>query len=109
MCHLFQGRIGAVAPWVDGCHIGAHLAKLHGAAEIGATIMVRGKGFIYLGYQITVELNYMPDRYLSAEGMRNWAQLKKLENERHSLERKIMELTKKLSEVEEEIHKLGGL
>ncbi|MBO3802587.1 MAG: hypothetical protein JTT11_01725 [Candidatus Brockarchaeota archaeon] len=51
----------------------------------------------------------MPDRYLSAEGMRNWAQLKKLENERHNLEKRIMELTKKLQKVEAEIHKLGGL
>jgi prefoldin subunit 5 len=51
----------------------------------------------------------MPQRYLSAEGMRNWARLKKLENERHDLEKKIIELTKRLKDVEEEIHKLGGI
>ncbi|MGQ9513913.1 MAG: hypothetical protein ACUVTL_02505 [Thermoproteota archaeon] len=51
----------------------------------------------------------MPQRYLSADGMRNWARLKKLENERHNPEKKIMELTKRLREVEEEIHKLGEL
>lgn len=46
---------------------------------------------------------------MGSEGMRNWAKIKKLENERHDLEKKITELMKRLREVEEEIHKLGGM
>lgn len=41
--------------------------------------------------------------------MRNWAQIKRLEDERHELEKKMMELTRRLQEVEEELHKLGGM
>lgn len=48
-------------------------------------------------------------RYDSAEGMRNWAQIKRLEDERHKLEKKIIELTQRLQEVEDKIHKLGGM
>lgn len=45
---------------------------------------------------------------MDAEGMRTWAQIKKLEDERHELETKMAQLTRRLQEVEEEIHKLGG-
>jgi len=51
----------------------------------------------------------MKDQYVSAEGMRKWAQIKRLEDERHVLEKKIIELTRHLQEVEDKIHKLGGM
>jgi len=51
----------------------------------------------------------MREQHQDAEGMRKWAQIKKLENERHALETKIVEFTRRLQEVEEEIHKLGGI
>jgi hypothetical protein len=50
----------------------------------------------------------MREQHMDAEGMRKWAKIKKLENERHELEIKMAELARRLQEVEEEIHKLGG-
>jgi prefoldin subunit 5 len=46
---------------------------------------------------------------MDSEGMRNWAKIKKLENERHELEKKMADMLSRLREVEAEIHKLGGI